>query len=79
MIDTIIIFQPENSSLHMPVIGYSYLDTLLSCRLFANIISPSYDAIINLVVQQALYQISHPDAEKRAYLLKGTLRTNQLT
>lgn len=79
MIDTIIVFQPENSSLRMPVIGYSYLDTLLSCRLFANIISPSYDAIINLVVQQALYQISHPDAEKRAYLLKGTLRTNQLT
>ena len=79
IIDTIIVYQPENPKLVLPVLGYSYADNLLSCRLFANMIIPPYDEIINLTVQQALYQISHPKSEKRAFLLKGTLHMHQMT
>ena len=79
LIDTIIVYQPDNPKLAVPVLGYAYADNLLSCRLYANTIIPPYDEIINLTVQQALYQISHPNSEKRAFLLKGTLHMHQMT
>lgn len=79
MIDTMLVYLPENPEIALPVLGYSYADKLLSSRLYANVIIPSYTEIINLTVQQALYQISHPETEKRAFLLKGTLHMNQLT
>lgn len=79
LIDTMLVYQAENNDFALSILGYSYTDKLYSSRLYANVIIPSYDEIINLTVQQVLYQISHPDATKRAFLLKGTLHTNQFT
>lgn len=79
IIDTMLVYLPENPSIALPVLGYSYADKLLSSRLYANVIIPSYDEIINLTIQQALYLIGHPNTQKRAFLLKGTLHMNQLS